>query len=99
MMGNMLDNAIEACEKCRDSQRVIEIKIQMHDNKYLLMIENTAPKNALENNKQLATTKDDTSRHGYGVKSIKSIAEKNNGMVDFSQIEDRFRSTVILSIE
>ena len=99
LMGNMLDNAIEACEKCRDSQRVIEIKIQMHDNKYLLMIENTAPENALENNKQLATTKDDKSRHGYGVKSIKSIAEKYNGMVDFSQIEDRFRSTVVMSIE
>ena len=99
LMGNMLDNAIEACEKCRDSQRVIEIKIQMHDNKYLLMIENTAPENALENNKQLATTKDDTSRHGYGVKSIRSIAEKYNGMVDFSQTEDRFRSTVVMSIE
>lgn len=99
LMGNMLDNAIEACEKCRDSQRVIEIKIQMHDNKYLLMIENTAPENALENNKQLATTKNDTSRHGYGVKSIRSIAEKYNGMVDFSQIEDRFRSTVVMSIE
>ena len=99
LIGNMLDNAIEACEKCRDRQRVIEIKIQMHDNKYLLMIENTAPENALENNKQLATTKDDTSRHGYGVKSIRSIAEKYNGMVDFSQIEDRFRSTVVMSIE
>lgn len=99
LMGNLLDNAIEACEKCRDSQRVIEIKIQMHDNKYLLMIENTAPENALENNKQLATTKDDTARHGYGVKSIRSIAEKYNGMVDFSQIEDRFRSTVVMSIE
>ena len=99
LIGNMLDNAIEACEKCRDCQRVIEIKIQMHDNKYLLMIENTAPKDALENNKQLATTKDDKSRHGYGVKSIRSIAEKYNGMVDFSQIEDRFRSTVVMSIE
>ena len=99
LMGNMLDNAIEACDKCRDRQRVIEIKIQMRDDKYLLVIENTAPEKALENNKQLATTKDDTSRHGYGVKSIKSIAKKYKGMVDFSQIEDRFRSAVILSIE
>lgn len=99
LMGNMLDNAIEACDRCRDRQRVIEIKIQMRDDKYLLVIENTAPEKALENNKQLATTKDDTFRHGYGVKSIKSIAEKYNGMVDFSQSEDRFRSTVVLSIE
>lgn len=99
LLGNLLDNAIEACEKCRDRQRVIEVKIQMCDGKYLLEVENTAPENTLENNKQLATTKDDTSRHGYGVKSIKSIAEKYNGMVNFSQVEDRFRSTVVISIE
>lgn len=99
LLGNLLDNAIEACEKCSDRQRVIEIRIQMRDDKYLLEVENTAPENALESNKQLATTKDDTSRHGYGVKSIKSIAEKYNGMVNFSQTEDRFRSTIIMSIE
>lgn len=99
LLGNLLDNAIEACEKCSDRQRVIEIKIQMRDDKYLLEVENTAPEKALEGNKQLATTKDDTSRHGYGVKSIKSIAEKYNGMVNFSQTEDRFRSTIVMSIE
>lgn len=99
LLGNLLDNAMEACDKCRDKPRVIEIKIQMHDEKYLLEVENTAPENALESNKQLATTKVDTSRHGYGIKSIKSIAEKYNGMVNFSQIDDRFRSTVVMSIE
>lgn len=99
LLGNLLDNAIEACEKCRDRQRFIEIKIRLCGNKYLLEVENTAPENTLENNKLLSTTKDDPSRHGYGVKSIKSISEKYDGMVDFSQSEDRFRSIVILSIE
>lgn len=98
LLGNMLDNAIEACEKCRDRQRVIEIKIRMRDDKYLLEVENTATENALENNKQLATIKEDISRHGYGIKSIKSIAEKYTGMADFSQVGDRFRSMVVLSI-
>lgn len=98
LLGNLLDNAIEACEKCRDRQRVIEIKIQMRGDKYLLEVENTATENALENNQQLVTTKDDILRHGYGVKSIKSIAEKYNGMVNFSQVDDKFRSTVVLSI-
>lgn len=98
LLGNLLDNAIEACEKCGDRQRVIEIKLRTHENKYLLEVENTAEENALESNKQLSTTKHDTSRHGYGVKSIKSIAEKYNGMVNFSEVGDRFRSTVVLSI-
>ena len=99
LLGNMLDNAIEACEKCRDKQRVIEIQIRLCQNKYLIDIENTAPENALERNKLLSTTKENKDRHGYGIKSIKSIAEQYNGMVSFSQTADRFRCTVALSIE
>ncbi|MDE6731775.1 MAG: GHKL domain-containing protein [Oscillospiraceae bacterium] len=98
LLGNLLDNAIEACEKCGGKQRIIEIKLRARDDKYILEVENTAPENALESNKLLATTKDDASRHGYGVKSIKSIAEKYNGIVDFSQDGERFRSTVVLSV-
>lgn len=97
LLGNLLDNAIEACEKCRDKQRIIEIKLRARDDKYILEVENTAPENALESNKRLATTKDDASRHGYGIKSIKSIAEKYNGMVNFLQDGERFKCTVILS--
>lgn len=97
LLGNLLDNAIEACKKCVDEQRVIEIKLRIHDDKYLIEVENTAEENALENNKKLLTTKEDTLRHGFGIKSIKSIAKKYNGMVNFSQIGDRFRSTVVLS--
>lgn len=97
LLGNLLDNAIEACEKCRDKQRIIEIKLRARDDKYILEVENTAPENALESNKHLATTKDDASRHGYGIKSIKSIAEKYSGMVNFRQVGERFRTTVILS--
>lgn len=98
LLGNLLDNAIEACEKCGKGQRVIEIKLRTHDGKYLLEVENTAEENALESNKQLSTTKDDKASHGYGVKSIKSIAEKYNGIVNFAQVGDRFRSAVVLSI-
>lgn len=98
LLGNLLDNAIDACEKCRDKQRVIEIKLQMCNNKYLVEVENTAEENALKNNTQLSTTRKDTARHGYGVKSVRSIAEKYSGMVNFSQVGDRFRSAVVLSI-
>lgn len=98
LLGNLLDNAIEACDRCSGRQRVIEIKTGLCDNKYLLDVQNTAPENSLENNKLLSTTKNDHSKHGYGIKSIKSIAEKYKGMVNFSQIEERFRSVVVLTI-
>ncbi len=98
LLGNLLDNAIEACGKCLGKQRIIEIRLRTRDGKFILEVENTAPENAFSNNRLLATTKDNPARHGYGVKSIKSIAEKYNGMVDFSQDGERFRSTVVLSL-
>lgn len=98
LLGNLLDNAIEACEKSGVDQRMIELNLRRCEGKYLIEVENTAAENALENNKRLSTTKKDTAKHGYGVKSIKSIVEKYNGIVSFSQAGDRFRSTVVLSI-
>lgn len=98
LLGNLLDNAIEACEKSGVDQRMIELNLRRCEGKYLIEVENTAAESALENNKRLSTTKKDTAKHGYGVKSIKSIVEKYNGIVSFSQAGDRFRSTVVLSI-
>ena len=98
LLGNLLDNAIEACEKCKEDQRIIELKIRMCGKKHLIMVENTAPEKILENNKQLATTKDDLNGHGYGIKSIKSIAQKYNGIVNFSQTGNKFKTTIVLSI-
>lgn len=98
LLGNLLDNAIEACGRCSGKQRLIELKLRARDDKYIIEVENTAPENALESNKQLATTKDDAARHGYGIKSIKSIAEKYNGMVNFSQDGEFFHTTAVLSL-
>ncbi len=85
LLGNLLDNAIEACEKCSGNSRVIEIKLRAYDDKFLIEVENSAPENTLENNKQFVTTKRDNTMHGYGIKSIKSITEKYNGIANFSQ--------------
>lgn len=99
LLGNMLDNAIEACEKCSSKKRSITVNMRMFNDNYLIEVENTAMESVLENNKQLSTTKSDKSKHGYGVKSIRSIAEKYGGTVNYSQNDDKFRCTVMLSLK
>lgn len=44
-------------------------------------------KNSVDSNDggniHLLTTKSDRKNHGFGIKTIKEISEKNNGMYDF----------------
>ena len=41
LLGNLLDNAIEAVEKCSAENRIIELKIQQMNDMFLLSIKNT----------------------------------------------------------
>lgn len=96
LLGNMLDNATEACVKCDEGRRIIEVSIKSFDGKRLIEISNSVSENVPEQNKLLKTTKADSELHGFGVKSIRSIAEKYGGCVNFVQEEDMFRCDVVL---
>lgn len=95
LIGNMLDNAIEAAEKTGDNA-VVEVSI--HSDKYKLMITlaNSILQSVLNDNSKLKTTKNKTELHGFGVKSIKTIAEKYGGSVDFYEEDLTFFCRVIL---
>ena len=74
ILGNALDNAIEACEKVSD-KKYINMRMIYHDNVLSCKIVNSVPEQAA-NNKLLATTKNDPQNHGIGTKNIKRTLEK-----------------------
>lgn len=83
LMGNLLDNAVSAAEKCEPDSRLIEVNISSANSKLIIIIKNSICNSVLEENPKLKSTKQDAAHHGYGVKTIHSIAEKYNGTVDF----------------
>lgn len=96
LLGNMLDNAVEACARCEEDRRMIEVNIKSFGDKRLIEITNSVSGKVLEQNKLPKTTKADSELHGFGLKSICSIAEKYNGSVHFVQEEELFRCDVVL---
>lgn len=74
ILGNALDNAIEACEHLEEG-RYITIKMAYHDNILSCKITNPVAKN-FEKNKLLFTTKRDPKNHGIGTKNIKKTLNK-----------------------
>lgn len=83
LLGNMLDNAIEAAEECEPEKRSIELNISATGNRLNITVRNSISHSVLTDNPNLSTSKPDKSDHGFGIKTIKSIAEKYGGTTDF----------------
>ena len=96
LLGNMLDNAIEACIKCDKKDRFMEINISSYKNKMIITVSNTVENNVLADNKDLVTTKPETEQHGFGLKGIKQIINKYNGSLLYYQEDNLFTFEAVL---
>ena len=93
LYGNLLDNAIEACQKVSEEKRFIKIENKYSAGKLLLVVTNSK-----ENwiNENLKTTKKDTYSHGRGISSVRRVVEKYNGVVQFMDNGTIFEVSVML---
>lgn len=99
LFGNAIDNAIEATSKLADpEQRLIKLALFEQNSFTVVRIENyydSRLKKDAEGN--LRTTKrDDQHRHGFGVKSIRHIAQQYGGEVTIRTNDHWFVLTVLL---
>lgn len=80
LLGNLLDNCIEAVEKVNN--RFIEVIIDKKENIVFINIRNTYDSSLLkyENGKYISN-KSDSNNHGIGMKNIESIINKYNGNI------------------
>ena len=81
ILGNILDNALEALENT--TQKELEIIFFTQKNNRSIICKNSIPKSVLANNKTLSSTKNDKLRHGLGTKIVKQEVEKYEGLVDY----------------
>ena len=83
LLGNALDNAIECLMQVNDaSKRVITLDISRCRDMAVIRVQNYTPAPPTLRDGAIVTTKQDTEEHGYGIKSIKSIAELYGGTAD-----------------
>ena len=81
LVGNLLDNAIEAAIKT-DEKRV-EIRIYADEKSIRLEIGNSTDNDVLKNNPSFKTTKEESSMHGYGVNNIMDTVKKYDGIIKY----------------
>lgn len=88
LFGNLLDNAIDAAKDTNEKR--ITLDIQKNASYLIIFVSNSIKSSVLKDNKNLETSKPDKELHGIGIKSIKNIIEKHNGMIQFYEEEDEF---------
>lgn len=96
VVSNLMDNAIEASEKCEKGKRKITFKIK--DVKQFIAIEccNTCKEKSAEKRYIFQTTKDNKEEHGYGIENIKETVEKYGGRAEFSSMDGVFCAKIMM---
>jgi sensor histidine kinase regulating citrate/malate metabolism len=80
LMGNALDNAVESVEKLSDpKQRRIDLQIGQREAFAVIQVQNPFYGTVKIKNGLPVTSKVDRQNHGFGVRSIRSIAERYQG--------------------
>ncbi len=98
LMSNSLDNAIEATCQIEDvTKRKIKLKIIEKSQEVCIQISNTV-KEDIKGKKILITTKEDTKRHGIGMRSMTITVEKYKGRLSWECKEKIFTLSMVLPI-
>ncbi len=93
LLGNLLDNAIEASSNCI-TEKIILVQILNKSNMLFIYIQNSIGQSPIVKDGEFITTKRDNANHGWGMKSIETIVEKYNGQMDISYDNKYFKVTI-----
>jgi sensor histidine kinase YesM len=78
ILGNLLENAVEACCKLKEGEGEIKLTAKTQGEHFAVMAQNSFNGEIIEKAGKLASIKEDG---GFGLRSIKAVAERYNGNV------------------
>ncbi|CEP41269.1 GHKL domain-containing protein (plasmid) [Paraclostridium sordellii] len=101
IFSNLIDNAIEACEKINESitDKKIILKGKYIDGFFIALIENNKKNDIMQIKNLFLTDKRNSYMHGIGLKNIKKIVNKYFGEVSFSYSKNIFTVKIMIPIK
>ena len=97
ILGNLLDNALEAAKKAQGDRRFIRLTVRRINNMLVIKVENGCESPPVSKQGELITSKTEGGLHGWGLKSVRAAAEKYDGIVETMYEDHVFRAVVTLS--
>lgn len=93
LLGNALDNAMEAAEQARD--KTVDLRCRVDKGLFMLRVENAVER---ELNPDLTTTKADKTAHGFGLAGMREIAQRYGGSLETRAEAGRFELVACLPV-
>ena len=99
ILGNLLDNALEAAQAAPDGLRFLNLTIRRINAMLIIKVENGYGHDLKREDGKLLTTKSDKAFHGWGLKSVQTAADRYDGTISTDDKDGIFQSVVTLSFQ
>lgn len=94
ILGNLLENAIEAARQTEEKK--LNVNIELQQGFLRIQIENSYTGKLEKRHRKLLTTKNTKGLHGIGLENVRKIVEKYDGTMEVCPDSDMFRVMLIL---
>lgn len=94
LLGNALDNAIEAASQAPEEKRDVDLLVALQNSSLVICVKN--PVSAPVDVRDLTSKKRDAARHGFGIMGMRQIVDKYRGEIVFRCEDLTFEVHVIL---
>lgn len=96
IFGNLLDNAIEACERIESGEKWIHVKMRRQGRMFMLEVANSTETFPQKVNGKWTSSKQEGQMHGYGLKSVEDIVKRHKGIVSYKTGAGKFAVIITL---
>ena len=99
ILGNLLDNALEAAKTAPENLRFLNLTIRRINAMLIIKVENGYGSTPVQENGKMLTSKKDKAFHGWGLKSVQTAADRYDGTIRTDYKDHVFQSVVTLSFQ
>ncbi len=98
ILGNLLDNAMEACRRLDVAERYLNLRFAYEPDYLIIQTENPVCPTAPPGGKGLSS-KAVATDHGFGLRNIEYLVNKHNGLLQLDDSSGIFRVSLALLVE
>jgi len=97
ILGNIIENAIEACQRMTNAGQFINLHIKMIGEMLVITMDNSYDGIIKSSATSFISSKRSGGEEGIGLASIQSIVSKYNGVLDLDYTQDVFKTSIMLN--
>ena len=90
LLGNTIDNALDACSALPQEERTIDLQLRMHNQMLFYRISNPYSQEHIHRKRNQF--------HGYGLKNVLECVRRNNGNLEVSDSDNHFTLTALINL-